>query len=103
MDRELNTSIGRKLITIPLDANNNIVKTDKLACIMEMVLSLDQLDNADNLENRILSNVLFRYLVTGSEEFTNFQPIAPQYKRLKLRGVCFPNPENNGPKGQWCN
>ena len=39
MDRELNTSIGRKLITLPLDTNNKITKTDKLACVTEMVLS----------------------------------------------------------------
>ena len=30
MDRELNASIGRKLITILLDVNDNIVETDKL-------------------------------------------------------------------------
>ena len=49
-DRELNVSIGRKLITTPLDGNNNIVKTDNLACVTEMVLSLDKLYNTDNLE-----------------------------------------------------
>ena len=32
-DRELNVSIGRKLITTLLDANDNIIKIDKLACI----------------------------------------------------------------------
>ena len=69
MDRELNTSIGRKLITIPLDANDIIVKTDKLACVTEVVLSLDELDNTDNLEDGRVSNVLLRYHVTGSEEF----------------------------------
>ena len=37
MDRELNMSIGKKLITTPLDANDNIINTDKLACITEMV------------------------------------------------------------------
>ena len=37
MGRELNASIGRKLITTLLDTNNNIVKTDKLACVKEMV------------------------------------------------------------------
>ena len=62
MDRELNVSIGRKLITTPLDANNNIVKTDKFACVMEVVLSLDELNN---LEDGRLSNILLRYHVTG--------------------------------------
>ena len=83
MDRELNASIGRKLITTPLDANDNIVKTDKLVCVTEMVLSLDKLDNTDSLEDGRLSNILLKYYVTGSEEFINFEPVAPQYKRLK--------------------
>ena len=75
MGRELNASIGRKLITTPLDANDNVVKMDKLACVTEMVLSLDELDNTDNLEGRILRNVLLKYHVTGSEEFTGFEPL----------------------------
>ena len=31
-DRELNTSIGRKLISTPLDANDNVVKTEVGMC-----------------------------------------------------------------------
>ena len=80
--RELNASIGRKQITTPLDANNNTIKTDKLTCITEMVLSLDKLDNTDNLEDGRLSNILLRYHVTGSEEFMSFEPVTLQYKRL---------------------
>ena len=66
-----------------LDADKNIIKTNKLAGIMEVVLSLDKLDNTDNLEDGRLSNVLHRYHVTGSEEFTSFEPVTPQYKKLK--------------------
>ena len=82
MDRELHASLGRKLITIPLDANDNIVKMDKLVCITEMVISLDELNNTDTLEGGRLSNVLLRCHVTGSQEFTSFEPVTPQYKRL---------------------
>ena len=39
-DRELNASIRWKLITTPMDTNDKIVKMDKLACVMEIVLSL---------------------------------------------------------------
>ena len=67
-DREPNTSTGRKLITTPLDANDNINKIDKLACITEIVLSLNKHDNADNLEDGRLSSIL----LNGSEEFTSF-------------------------------
>ena len=80
-DRELNTSMGKKLITTPLDINNNIVMMDKLAYIMAMVLSLDKLDNY--LKEERLSNILLRYHVTDSKEFTSFEPVAPQYKILK--------------------
>ena len=58
MDRELNVSVGRKLISTPLDVNDNIIKMFKLACIMEVALSLDKLDNTDNLEDGRLSNIL---------------------------------------------
>ena len=85
MDRELNASIGRKLISTPLDANDNIIKTDKLVCITEVVFSLNELDNTDNLEDERLSNILLSYHVTSSEEFTSFEPVAPQYKRFKNR------------------
>ena len=82
MGRELNAFVRRKMITTPLDANN-IVKTDKLACVMEMVLSLDKLNNTDNLEDGSLSNVPLRYYLTGFEEFTSFEPVTPQYRRLR--------------------
>ena len=41
--RELSMFAGRKVIASPLDTNENIVKTDKLAGIMEMVISLNEL------------------------------------------------------------
>ena len=79
-NRKLNASIGRKLIPTPLDANDNIVKMDKLAHVTEVVLSLDELHNAANLQNGQLSNTLLRYQVTGSQAFTSFKPVTPQYK-----------------------
>ena len=50
---------------------------------MDMVISLDELDNTNNLENGRLSNVLLRYYVIDSEEFTTYEPAMPQYKKLK--------------------
>ena len=79
MGRELIASIGRKVITTPLDADDNIIKTNKLACVMVMVLSLDELDNTDNLEDGSLSNFLLGYHVTGSEEFMCFEAVTLQY------------------------
>ena len=80
-ERKLNLSIGKKVITL-LDLYDNITKTNKLAGVTEIAIRLDELDNADNLENRRLSNVLLIY-VTANEAFTNSEPVAPQYKKLK--------------------
>ena len=80
---ELNVSVERKLITTPLDAKDNIVNTDKLACVMEMVPSFDELDSTENLKDGRLCNVLLRNHVTGSQEFTSSELVALHYKRLK--------------------
>ena len=82
---ELSTFVGRNQAIAPLDAGENISKTSKLAGVMEVVISLDELDNADNLEDGKLSNVLLRHHMTSSKEFTNFEPVTPQYKKLKNR------------------
>ena len=88
MDRELNASVGRKVITTPLDTNRNIVKTNKMECVTEVVLNLDELHNTDSLEDRRL-NILLRYHMTGSEKFTCFEPVTPQYKGLKNEEFAF--------------
>ena len=58
-------------------------RTNKLEGATEMVLSLDELDNTNNLEDRRPSNTLLAYHVTTHGDFTNFDPCTPQYKRLK--------------------
>ena len=83
-DRELNLSVGRKVIIL-VDVHDNIPKTNKMAGITEIVMSLDELDNTDNLENRKVSNILLGYHVTANEAFTSFELAAPQYKKLKNR------------------
>ena len=54
-----------------------------------MVLSLDELDNTDNLEDRRLSNVLLRDHRTGSDEYTCLNPVTPQYKLLRNGEFAF--------------
>ena len=77
--RELGAFVGRKLIT-PKDG---IIKTNKLAHVMDMVISLDELDNTDNLKDRRISDVQLSYHMTDSEKLTNFELVTPLYKRLK--------------------
>ena len=81
--RELSVFVGRKVITALLDTNKSVVKMDKLEHVTEVVISLDKLDNTDNLEDGRLCNVLLRYHVTANGEFTSFEPVTPQYRRLK--------------------
>ena len=80
MSRELGAFVGGKLIT----TKSGIVKTNKLEHLTDMVIiSLDELDNSDNLEDGRLGNVLLGYHVTDSDEFMNFESAMPQYKRHK--------------------
>ena len=71
--------IGKK----KLDTNEKIVKTDKLPCITKVAFSLDELNNTDNLEDGNLSNMLLSHHMTSNGEFMSFEPVTPQYKRLK--------------------
>ena len=83
MDKELNSLIGMELKSQMLDSRNDILRTNKLERITKMIISLNELDNSDNLEDGRPSNVLFTYYVTSSECYTLFEPQSPQYKKLK--------------------
>ena len=48
-----------------------------------MTISLNELDNYDNLEDEQPNNTLFTYYVTGPEYSTCFELRTPQYKKLK--------------------
>ena len=63
--------------------DDRVIKTNKLRGITEMTLNLNELDNADNLEDGRPSSVLLTYHVTADEDFTRFEPNIPQYKKLK--------------------
>ena len=58
-----------------------IIKT-KLEGINEMVFSLDELDNTNNLENGLPSNTSFMYHMTAYKNFTHFEPYTPHYKTI---------------------
>ena len=65
------------------EADDQVIKKNKLKGITEMTLNLDELDNTDNLEDGRLSNVLLTYHVDAHKDFTRFEPHTPQYKKLK--------------------
>ena len=59
MDKELNSLIGMELKSQMLDSHNDVLRTNKLERITKMIISLNELNNSDNLEDGRPSNVLF--------------------------------------------
>ena len=82
-DRELNSLIGTELKWQMLDSRNDILRTNKLVNGTKISITLNELDNSDNLEDGKPSNTLFTYFVTRPEYFMHFEPQSPQYKKLK--------------------
>ena len=74
--RELDEIVGRKHIISDLDNDPQMIKTNKLAKVIDMIINLDELNNSDDLEDGHSSYVF------GSD-FTRFEPYTPQYKKLK--------------------
>ena len=82
-DKELNTLIRMELKSQMLDSCNDVLRTNKLEKVTKMTISLNELDNFDNLKDGKPSNALFTYYVTGPEYSMHFKPVTPQYKKLK--------------------
>ena len=85
------TYAGRELISMlegmvelaHFEAADQVIKTNRLRGITEMIFNLNQLDDSNNLEDGRPSNSLLTYHVTSNEDFMRFKPHMPQYKRLK--------------------
>ena len=85
------TYAGRQLLSMlegmielnQFEADDKVTKKDKLKGITEITLSLDELNNSDNLKDRKPSNELLTYYVTDNKDFTCFEPDIQQYKALK--------------------
>ena len=56
---------------------------NKLVNGTKITVSLNELNNSDNLEDGKPSNTLFTYFVTSPEYFMHFEHQSPQYKKLK--------------------
>ena len=82
-DKDLNSLIGMELKSQILDSHNDIQRTNKLVNGTKITITLNELDNSDNLEDGKPSNTLFTHYVTSPEYFTHFEPQSPQYKKLK--------------------
>ena len=82
-EKELNSLIEAELKSQMLDSRNDIQRTKKLVNGTKISISLNELDNSDNLKDGKPSNTLFTYYVTSSECYMLFEPQSPQYKKLK--------------------
>ena len=65
------------------ETDDQVTKMNKLKCITEITLNLDELNNSNNLKDGRPSNELLTYYVTHNKDFTHFEPDIPQYKALK--------------------
>ena len=63
--------------------DSQIIKTNKLAKVIDMIFNLNELDNSSNLEDGRPSNTLFTCYSFGSEDSAHFEPQTPQCKKLK--------------------
>ena len=85
------TYAGRELLSIvegmvelnQFVVDDQVIKTNKLKGIMEMIINLDELNNSDNLEDGHPSNSLLTYHVNDDKDFLHFEPQTPQYRKLK--------------------
>ena len=60
---------------------------NKLKGITKITLSLDELDNSNNLKDGRPSNSLPTYYMTSNEDFTCFEPQNPSTKNLKMENL----------------
>ena len=81
--RELIDFLKGKIEITQFDKNPRIKRTNKLEGITEVVFSLDELDNSNNLYNGSPSSTSLTYHVTAHEDSTQFEPCTPHYKKLK--------------------
>ena len=81
-DKELNALNGPELKS-GIESRDYVLRTNKLENVTKLAISLEELDNSDNLEDGRPSNTLFTYYVTGPEYSTCFEPTTLQYKKLK--------------------
>ena len=81
-DKELNAIIGPELKS-GIESHDYVLRTNKLENVMKLTISLEELDNSDNLKDGRPSSALFTYHVSSPEYLTHFEPVTPQNKKLK--------------------
>ena len=83
-DKELNSLIGTELRVQMIDSQEDVLRTNKLEKVMKFTISLNKLDNSDNLEDGIPINTLFTYYVTGLNILCVSNPAPLNIRNLKV-------------------
>ena len=83
-DKELNSLIGMELKSQMLDSHNDIQRTNKLVNGTKITISLNELNNSDNLEDGKPSKTLFTYFVTSPEYLHISNPNPHNIKNLRM-------------------
>ena len=81
--RELLSIVERMVELNQFEVDDQVIKTNELKGITEMIINLDELNNSVNLKDGRPSSTLFTYHVTDDKDFTRFEPQTPQYEALK--------------------
>ena len=79
------TYAGRELLSMlegmvelnEFEVDDQVIKKNKLKCITEMIINLDELNNSNNLKDGRPSNELLTYHVTDDKDFMCFEPDTP--------------------------
>ena len=85
------TYAGRELLSIvegmvelnQSEVDDQATKLNKLKGITEITLSLDELNNSNNLKDGRPNNELLTSHVTDDKDFMRYEPQTPQYRKLK--------------------
>ena len=67
-----------------LDSRDDVLRTNKLKKLRRWPISLNKLDNSDNLEDGRSSNILFTYYVTSLEYYMRFEPRNTLYMKPNM-------------------
>ena len=81
--RELLSVLERIIELNQFEVDDQVINKNKLKGTTEITLSLDELNNSNNLKDGRPSNELLTYHVTDDKDFMHFQPDIPQYKALR--------------------
>ena len=94
--RELNAFVEGKHIVSDLDNDPQIIKTNKLAKVTNMIFKLDELDNTNNLEDGNLATPYLHIICLGLKILRISNQQHPDIRNSNV-GILFLNTENNRP------